>query len=84
MKKNDIFTFTAPNGVDVTGVCLYLIFKGAVRTMYVCYAQNRLFTMLEELIMTDRGIVKTTKYHELITDNAVLPDYDKLLTSKNL
>ena len=25
MKKNDVFTFAAPNGVEVTGVCLDLI-----------------------------------------------------------
>ena len=25
MKKNDIFTFKAPNGVEVTGIALYAI-----------------------------------------------------------
>ena len=79
MKKNDIFTFTAPNGVEVTGVCLYPIFKGTAVTIYVCYAQNRLFTMLEESTMTDKGVEKTMKYHEVIADYAILPDYDSLL-----
>ena len=79
MKKNDIFTFTAPNGVEVTGVCLYPIFKGTAVTTYVCYAQNRLFTMLEESTMTDKGVEKNMKYHEVIVDYAILPDYDTLL-----
>jgi hypothetical protein len=83
MKKNDIFTFTAPNGVEVTGVCLYPIFKGTAVTTYVCYAQNRLFTMLEESTMTDKGIEKAMKYHEVIVDYAVLPDYDALLDRYN-
>ena len=83
MKKNDIFTFTAPNGIEVTGVCLYPIFKGTAVTTYVCYAQNRLFTMLEESTMTDEGIEKTMKYHEVIVDYAVLPDYDELLARYN-
>ena len=81
MKKNDIFTFTAPNGVEVTGVCLYPIFKGTAVTTYVCYAQNRLFTMLEESTMTDKGMEKTMKYHEIIVDYAILPDYDTLLNN---
>lgn len=79
MKKNDIFTFTAPNGVEVKGVCLYRIFKGAGENMYVCYAQNRLFTMLEESIMTDKGEKTTMKYHDTIAEYAVLPEYDELL-----
>ena len=83
MKKNDVFTFTAPNGVEVTGVCLYPIFKGTAVTIYVCYAQNRLFTMLEESTMTDKGIEKTMKYHEVIVDYAILPDYDELLARYN-
>ena len=51
MKKNDVFTFTAPNGVEVTGVCLEAIStvveKGLGDPMtikHLCYAQNRLFT----------------------------------------
>lgn len=83
MKKNEIFTFTAPNGVEVTGVCLYPIFKGTAVTTYVCYAQNRLFTMLEESTMTDKGVEKTMKYHEVIVDYAILPDYDAMLDRYN-
>ena len=83
MKRGDIFTFIAPNGVEVTGVCLYPIFKGTAVTTYVCYAQNRLFTMLEESTMTDKGVEKTMKYHEVIVDYAILPDYDEMLERYN-
>lgn len=79
MKRNDIFTFTAPNGVEVEGVCLHRIFQGVGRTLYVCYAQNRLFTMLEESIMTDKGEEITMKYQEVIAEYAVIPEYDELL-----
>lgn len=83
MKKNDVFTFIAPNGVEVTGICLYPISKGTMANLYLCYAQNRLFTMLEESIMTDKGIKTTIHYHKVIVDYAILPDYDELLARYN-
>jgi hypothetical protein len=50
MKKNDIFTFTAPNGVEVTAVVLDVVEEhsedpedGSFYDKYLCYAQNRLF-----------------------------------------
>lgn len=76
MKKNDIFTFSTPNGVEIKGVCLYRVFQGSGRTLYVCYAQNRLFTMLEESLITDKGEKTTMKYHEAITDYVIIPEYD--------
>lgn len=84
MKKNDIFTFTAPNGVKVKGVCLYTVFQGSAETIYVCYAQNRLVFMLEEYTMTDHGEEKTIKYHDTIAEYAVIPEYDELLVSKDI
>jgi len=81
MKKNDILTFIAPNGVKVKGVCLHRVFQGVGRTLYLCYAQNRLFTMLVESIMTDRGEETTMKYQEVIAEYAVIPEYDKLLAN---
>jgi hypothetical protein len=39
--------------------------------------------MLEESTMTDKGIEKTMKYHEVIVDYAILPDYDELLARYN-
>lgn len=76
MTKNEVFTFKAPNGIEVTGICLYPISKGTMVNIYLCYAQNRLITMLEESIMTDKGIKTTIHYHEVVVDHAILPDYD--------
>ena len=53
MKKKDVFTFTAPNGVEVTGVVLEQLqsqiddCSNVVRCEYLCYAQNRLFIYYE-------------------------------------
>ena len=51
MKKNDVFTFTAPNGVEVQAVVLNKITHFAETTenysaTYLCYSQNRLFTWI--------------------------------------
>lgn len=52
MKKNDVFTFTAPNGVEVTAVVVGTTgiqedYFGRQFLNHVCYAQNRLFTYNE-------------------------------------
>jgi hypothetical protein len=101
MKKNNVFTFIAPNGVEVTGVCLDLIRStyeyGVWYVTYLCYAQNRLFTIKEE-----RGTVTvavdidefgddvfeqqeyiTQNYGEVLVDYAILPDYDEQLERYN-
>lgn len=51
MKKNDVFTFTAPNGVEVQAVVLNKVTHFAETTenysaTYLCYSQNRLFTWI--------------------------------------
>ena len=66
MKKNEIFTFTAPNGAEVTAVvidCLGTNFEEVVDSKhwdnkYLCYAQNRLFyhtewTQIDKVIDDD-------------------------------
>ena len=101
MKKNDVFTFIAPNGEEVTGACLDLIRStyesGVWYVTYLCYAQNRLFTIKEE-----RGTVPvavdidefgddvfeeqeyiTQNYGEIFVDYAILPDYDAMLARCN-
>jgi len=56
MKKNDIFTFTAPNGAKVTAVVIDCLgtynFEQIEDSQhwddkYLCYAQNRLFYHIE-------------------------------------
>lgn len=87
MKKNDIFTFTAPNGVEVTAVVVdeltsdYREETDTIINVFLCYAQNRVFTYFEE-VGKDTCTVKAY-YGKVLIDYAFLPDYDKLLVSKD-
>ena len=85
MKKNDIFTFTAPNGVEVTAVALYAVtlFNGItfIGNKWICYAQNRLFTMMDYKEGTKK--YEEPEYGEVIVDYAILPDYDDMLERYN-
>ena len=81
MKKNEIFTFTAPNGVEVTAVVVHTIFQGNAKQLDICYAQNRLFTLVEWEIAKDKGF----NYNgETIVDYCVLPEYDAMLETEQL
>ena len=93
MKKNDVFTFTAPNGVEVTAVVVKVV-EATIPSkdpcwseramMYICYAQNRLFTMTAK--MEGKIFIKnigTPKYGEVLVDYAILPDYDAMLERYN-
>ena len=88
MKKNDVFAFTAPNGVEVTAVVIAEVayevdFKWATER-FVCYAQNRLFTYEESHCIGDfMKEEPKSKYGEIIVDYAILPDYDKMLERYN-
>ena len=78
MKKNDIFTFTAPNGVEVTGVVVGTTgvqedYFGRQFLNHVCYAQNRLFTYNEWIDIEQK------MYGEVLVDYAILPNYDNVL-----
>lgn len=88
MKKNDVFTFTAPNGVEVTAVVINRVayeigFKYVVER-WLCYAQNRVFTYDESHLLCHNELPHTFKYGEVLVDYAVLPDYDKMLESTTL
>lgn len=84
MRKNDVFTFTAPNGVEATAVVVAKVahevdYKWATER-FVCYAQNRLFTYEESHCIWEHMNEKPkSKYGEVIVDYAILPDYDSLL-----
>lgn len=84
MKKNEIFTFTAPNGVKVTAVAIYPITlfdnDKFIGNKWICYAQNRLFTMMDY----KEGIKKyqEPEYDEVFVDYAILPKYDALLKAE--
>ena len=89
MKKNDVFTFTAPNGVEVTAVCLDITYsyqcgEDTWYYEYLCYAQNRLF------IGATYKVYEEDSYKELdftqervVAEYAILPDYDELLARYN-
>ena len=84
MKKNEVFTFTAPNGAEVVAVCLKDMGTVGNVTQYLCYGQNRLFTMNEFYSewIEEAGEVcqeSQTCYGELLVDYAILPDYDMIL-----
>ena len=82
MKKNDVFTFTAPNGVEVTAIVLESIFQGSCKSTLICYAQNRIFTYIEEECLKFEGTAEWKKeysYGYVIVDYAILPDYDAVL-----
>lgn len=83
MKKNDIFTFTTPNGVEVTAAVLdKRITENSIvftKYLYLCYAQNRLFYYVEKYYP---DIDKTEKeMDKIIVDYAVFPDYDEALNN---
>ena len=83
MNKNDIFTFTAHNGVEVTAVVIAEVANEIPIlthiTRYLCYAQNRLFTYEESYSIMHTELPHEFKYGEVIVDYAVLPDYDAML-----
>ena len=85
MKKNEIFTFKAPNGVEVTAVVVHTIFQGSAKQLDICYAQNRLFTLVEWEIAKDKGFEKELIYNdETLVDYCVLPEYDAMLEAEQL
>ena len=90
MKKNDVFTFTAPNGVEVTGVVIYKRilnkeFVNYIKFEYIAYAQNRLFTCTQMERIRDRGNYASCpiEYGKILVDYAILPDYDEMLARCN-
>lgn len=85
MKKNDVFTFTAPNGVEVTAIALYAVtlFDGDkyIGNKWICYAQNKLFAMMDY-----KGGIKNyeaPEYEGVIADYCIIPEYDELLARYN-
>jgi hypothetical protein len=97
MKKNDVFTFTAPNGVEVVGVVVaYMNLESHIDdgwdsttvSTWLCYAQNRLFTYKHKYSVLHDSWGNTRaegygEYGETIVDYAVLPDYDEMLARYN-
>ena len=90
MKRNDIFTFIAPNGEEVTGVIIYKRilnkdFVNYIKFEYIAYAQNRLFTctQMERIVDKENYASCPIEYGKVLVEYAILPDYDELLARYN-
>lgn len=88
MKRGDIFTFTAPNGVEVTAIVIGKLVQtnGCFTDTLICYGQNRLFTYIQHEHAgwdTKWESVMEYKYGEVLVDFAILPDYDAMLDRYN-
>lgn len=86
MKKNEIFTFTAPNGVEVTAIAINRVayevdYKQAVER-WLCYAQNRLFTYEESHPICQENTPHSFKYGEDIVSYCTIPEYDIILEAE--
>ena len=91
MKKNDIFTFTAPNGVGVTGVIIHKRilnkdFVNYIKFEYIAYAQNRLFTctQMERIIDKENYAPCPIEYGKVLIDYCVIPFYDGVLEAHEM
>ena len=102
MTQNDVFTFTAPNGTEVTGVCIDIMNSnyehGTWYVRYLCYAQNRLFTINEtrctitvavdtdefgDDVVEDQESV-TQEYGSILIEYCVIPYYDGVLEAHSM
>lgn len=86
MKKNEIFTFTTPNGVEVTAVVIDKLEQtnGSFTDTLICYGENKLFTYIQHEHAgwdTKWKSVMEYKYGKVLVDYAILPDYDNMLES---
>ena len=86
MNKNDIFEFTAPNGIEVVAVCLdvthsYQCGEGTFYYEYLCYAQNRLFIGSTYTVYDENGEKKELEFTQdrIVVEYCILPYYDEEL-----
>ena len=82
MKKNDIFTFTAPNNFEEeTGIVVSILSKDKSKTTFLCYGQHKLFTYyeLQEDFNEIGQLERYFFYGETLVNNAILPDYDAII-----
>lgn len=82
MKKNEIFTFTAPNGAEVTGIVIIVLpsyenFEGHFDE-YIVYAQNRIAFYHYNKDLNEGNI------GGILVDYCVIPEYDAMLESTTL
>lgn len=81
MDKNTIFTFLSESNVEVIAVVVAVLTSDKYQSVYLCYAQNRLFTYCKH-IQEDPETGESDEFYfygERLVDYAILPDYDELL-----
>lgn len=79
MERYDVFEFVAPNGANVKAVVLDVMSNyredlGYCTYDYVCYGQNRLFTM------NNTEANPEYRFGYVICDYVIIPEIDEKLT----
>ena len=92
MKKNDIITFKAPNGVEVTAVIInrydsayYVQEENKVKAdkMVLAYAQNRLVLLKDDRVWLNGKYFGNLVQARILVDYCIIPEYDKMLKNEN-
>lgn len=89
MEKNDVFKFTAPNGVEAYGVAIAKVswrpspewdYESPYGiTTWLCYSQRRLFTFIEDFCCLSDGERRNYYFGETLVDYCIIPELDSLL-----
>lgn len=81
MEQNTLFTFLTGNDVKVYAVVVAVLTSNKYQSVYLCYAQNRLFTYYKQLQENPETGESDEIYFEgeTLVEYAILPDYDELL-----
>ena len=89
MEKNDVFEFTAPNGIEACGVTIAKVswrpspewdYESSYGiTTWLCYSQRRLFTIIEDFYCLSDGERRDYHFGETLVDYCVIPELDTLL-----
>lgn len=93
MEKNDIFTFTAPNGVEVTAVMInrydnayYVQEENKVKAdkIILAYAQNRLVLLKDDRVWLNGKYFGNLVQVRILVDYCIIPELDELLENTTL
>ena len=88
MKKNEIFTFKAPNGVEVTAVVInlydnayYVQDENKVKAdkMILAYAQNRLVLLKDDRVWLNGKYFGNLVQARILVEYCIIPELDELL-----
>lgn len=82
--ENSTIPVITPNGINIEAkvikrleVCGHPFYTSFMNKRWLCYAQNRLFTVWEKLDFVNNNIVKhTVRYEETLVDYCAIPDLD--------